>query len=162
MKVPTAQLLATNGSATTPNVRRFAHNPASAKRVRVGRKCDRGTGQRTDAETAYDADADSTRDSAQETVSRARNFANTLQVIVGRQSLLAIQIHVVEHVSKKHRTSNKKGPMMRDGRAGGYVNHDTYLESLTRVGPVLSCCLSLVDWAAWSGAIRSGRWVGVF
>ena len=101
IKVPTAQLLATNGSA--PHQRTtFSHTPASAKRVEGGGgKRDRGTGRRTNAETTYDTDADSTRDPAQETVPRARNFPNTLQVIIGRQSLLAVPIHVVEHVSKK-------------------------------------------------------------
>ena len=101
MKVPTAQLLATNGSA--PHQRTtFRHTlAASAKRVEGGGERGQGTGRRTNAETTYDTDANSTRDPAQETVPRARNFPNTLQVIIGRQSLLAEPIHVVEHVSKK-------------------------------------------------------------
>jgi hypothetical protein len=60
-----AQLLAANG-------------PISRQYVVRGKVGD--TRVRTDAEPTYDADADSTRNPAQEAVPRARNFADALQV----------------------------------------------------------------------------------
>jgi len=115
MKVPTAQLLATNGSVPTPMCE-VSPYPASAKRGTRGKR-DQGTGRRTNAETTYDTNADSTRDPAQETVPRARNFANTLQVIGGRQSLLVVPTRA-ERVSKKPNNQQKGLRREREGRKG--------------------------------------------
>jgi hypothetical protein len=98
MKVPTAQWLATNGSVSHTNVRGFHHTPRQQREE--GRDEIKGAGRHTNAETTYDTNADSTRDPVQETVPRARNFANTLQVIIRRQSLLVVPIHI-ERVSEK-------------------------------------------------------------
>lgn len=52
---------------------------------------ERGWGTRTDVDATYDADADATRNPAQETVPRAWDFANAVQVFTWRQSLLVHQ-----------------------------------------------------------------------
>jgi hypothetical protein len=87
MKVPTAQWLATNGSVTH----------TLRQQTEEGWDEFKGAGRRTDAETTYDTNADPTRDPVQETVPRARNFANALQVVIRRQSLPGVPIHISEN-----------------------------------------------------------------
>ena len=79
INVPMAQLLAANG-------------PIYISRQYVClSESDGDARERTDAEPTYDANADATRNTAQETVPRARNFADALQVFTRRQSLLVHQ-----------------------------------------------------------------------
>jgi hypothetical protein len=77
MNVPTAQLLAANGSIQTcPPISTSAKLP-----VRCGAKISVKR-TRTDAEPTDDADADTTRNSAQQAVPRTRDFSNPLQVVI--------------------------------------------------------------------------------